>query len=528
MTINILKGLLKIDDIKNHEKALEKTHIRFKGRLRWNLLINVIVLVIMAIPFFSPLLVTFIFNAYFLFLWLIFIVTATVKHFRIHRSMRRYKKISNMPNPKKITPNYGNVENGQNEIKPTIIDSKYKYIMATFAYKEPLGLLVKNLNNVSSIYGSEDTIMVVSLEERTPDLEYKITTLSNLFESKFKEIVITVHPFGVEGEIPGKCSNSNYGMRQLFNHLKETQIDFKPEDYIITNFDVDTLFDKNFLNILKHHANKTKYVDRVVWQPLLYYNWDFNRLSFFTRVVGIMRSTMMAGALTTFNINIMSVYSASLKLYIDGNFVHPFYQMDDIICYIRWMTVSKNYIKIKSIYSATISGPTSGENMFIELQELIRQSQRWAIGSAEVFHYFVVKIKRINPVISLVWAFNYLNYYACFLCAQGFLSITTLIRLLVFKNDQEIIKDWFFILICVAYGLNLWMILLNKLAVYTFLRDLNVKEHIDSIRELIHWVLSVPTQIFYSFIVFYGFFVLIVAGKNVCKHGASKKDALKF
>jgi hypothetical protein len=236
----------------------------------------------------------------------------------------------------------------------------------------------------------------------------------------------------------------------------------------------------------------------------------------------------MAGALTTFNINIMSVYTASLKLYIDGNFVHPFYQMEDIICYIRWMTVSKNYIRIKPIYCPTLSGPTSGKNMFIELKELIKQSHRWAIGSAEVFHYFMIKMKRINIFISLLWAFNYLNYYACFLCAQSFLMISTTIKLYFFSNQNEsYIKNCFFCLLILVYAMNLWMILLNKMAVITFLRNLNVKEYLDSMRELIHFILCLPTQIFYSIIVFIGFLTIIISGKNACKHSASKKDELK-
>lgn len=511
MTVSVLRGLLKIENEKKHAKSIEKTNLFFKGRLRWNILINLIIIAVVAIPFLVPILVTFIINAYFVLLWFIFLLIATIKHFRIQYTMYKFKKLI-----------------GEKNDKPNIVDSKYKYVMTTFAYKEPLDLLLKNLNNISSIHGSEETIMMVCLEERTPDLEYKITTISNLFESKFREIIITVHPFQVEGEIPGKCSNNNYGMRQLYNHLRSTQLSFKPEDYIITSFDVDTLFDKNYLNILKSSVNKEKKVDKVVWQPLLYYNWDFHKLSFFTRIVGIMRSTLMAGALTTFNINIMSVYTASLKLYLDGNFVHPFYQMEDIICYIRWMTVSKNYIRIKPIYCATLSGPTSGKNMLIELKEMIRQSHRWAIGSAEVFHYFMVKMKRINVFISIIWAFNYLNYYACFLCAQSLLMISTNLKLYLFSNeDKSYMNRWFFVLLILVYAMNLWMILLNKLAVITFLRDLKVKEYLDSMRELFHFILCLPTQIFYSIVVFSGFVTIIISGKNACKHSASKKDDLK-
>ena len=46
---------------------------------------------------------------------------------------------------------------------------------------------------------------------------------------------------------------------------------------------------------------------------------------------------------------------------MDGNFVHPTYQMDDIICLIRWMGVTQRRINIPMIPVPVISGPTSAQ-----------------------------------------------------------------------------------------------------------------------------------------------------------------------
>ena len=56
-----------------------------------------------------------------------------------------------------------------------------------------------------------------------------------------------------------------------------------------------------------------------------------------TRVTGLMRSALMMGAMIPLSINTMSVFSFSGKLCKQGNFIHPGYQMDDIIALIRWM-----------------------------------------------------------------------------------------------------------------------------------------------------------------------------------------------
>ena len=54
-----------------------------------------------------------------------------------------------------------------------------------------------------------------------------------------------------------------------------------------------------------------------------------------TRVTGIIRAILMMGALIPFNINTMSCYSFSGMLARMGDYGHPGYQMDDIICLIR-------------------------------------------------------------------------------------------------------------------------------------------------------------------------------------------------
>ena len=61
-----------------------------------------------------------------------------------------------------------------------------------------------------------------------------------------------------------------------------------------------------------------------------------------------MRVTLMMGALIPLNINTMSVFSFSGKLCKQGDFIHPGYQMDDIIALIRWMGVLGRQVTLHS------------------------------------------------------------------------------------------------------------------------------------------------------------------------------------
>jgi hypothetical protein len=508
MTVIVLRDKLKIDETENQENLLKKTKLFFSGRFRWNIFVFLLATGLIILPIVIPIIATLVINCYFILIWFLYLVFNTYGNFKIWRTINKYKQ-------------------ADEESVPQTVKSKHRHIMVTFVYKEPLAMLKKNLQMVLSLNGGKEVIMVICLEEKTPELGSKMREIESEFDNKFEMLIITVHPYGVEGDIPGKCSNSNFGIRSLNNYLTSLDPLFNTSDYILTNFDVDTVFHKNFLDILTQSVIENEaQLSRIVFQPLLFYNWNLDKLSFFTRIIGIMRSTMMCGALVPFNLNIMSVYSASLKLWVDGGFTHPFYQMDDIICYIRWMIVSKQILKIKPIYSPTLSGPTSGENWRKELFELVRQGKRWSIGSAEVFHYFMVKLGKINLFYGFIWAINYLNYYVVILCVQSLMIFTITIRLTVMDQGYSTINIILLAFPVINYAFNLWMIMINNLAVKSFLKDLDVKENFGFFRQLAHWLLCFPTQIFYSFIVLYGFVEILIYGKEVCSHKPSKKENL--
>jgi hypothetical protein len=96
------------------------------------------------------------------------------------------------------------------EVGTTAEQGPYKHIMMTFLYKEPVQLIRNTLANLALMNGSENFILLLGIEEKTPDREATIATIDNEFGKIFQELIITVHPFAVIGEIPGKCSNANY------------------------------------------------------------------------------------------------------------------------------------------------------------------------------------------------------------------------------------------------------------------------------------------------------------------------------
>ncbi|CAF1475959.1 unnamed protein product [Didymodactylos carnosus] len=85
--------------------------------------------------------------------------------------------------------------------------------------------------------------------------------------------------------------------------------------------------------------------------------------------------------------------------------------MDDIICLIRWMGVTQQRLRISMIPMPVLSGPISGETIETEIIEWARQARRWTIGAAEVFHYFIIKSKRMPVASACSWGVAFACHY---------------------------------------------------------------------------------------------------------------------
>jgi hypothetical protein len=127
---------------------------------------------------------------------------------------------------------------------------KLKHIVVMATYKEPVELLCETISSIANQTVASSIIMVVGMEEKTPDQEKTKRIIRERFQRKFCALIFTVHPYGVPGEIPGSCSNRNYGARAAVKYMisekllpvdpvtKELEMDF----CTLTVCDADTTY----------------------------------------------------------------------------------------------------------------------------------------------------------------------------------------------------------------------------------------------------------------------------------------------
>ena len=163
--------------------------------------------------------------------------------------------------------------------------------------------------------------------------------------------------------------------------------------------------------------------------------------------------------------------------------------------------------------------------------ELDRSHVILRLGTADNFHYFVVKIPSLPIVASCIFSIGYFLYYGVILCGASLFNISAGILPLLCP-DLEL---WWLPKVFAPYQVLLFACLILPQCLYglLFILDaiwcrwtLNVKEDIFFLRNVLHWILTPVTLIVLSLIQFWSYHVLAARGKKACIHHVAGKATL--
>lgn len=151
-------------------------------------------------------------------------------------------------------------------------------------YKEPKALLKDSLSFLKEVnYPKEKIIVVLAGEERASDSLEKLRELGDEFRESFNDIMVTIHPKDIPGEISTKGANATYAARKIKLYLEEKGYNLK--NIIISCFDADTCPDRNYFSCLTYHFLNNKKRYQTSFQPLPVYSNNIYTAPAFARVI---------------------------------------------------------------------------------------------------------------------------------------------------------------------------------------------------------------------------------------------------
>jgi len=413
---------------------------------------------------------------------------------------------------------------------PAARGRRFRHIVMIPCYKDPVELLFDCLCSLLAQENPSHLVVVIAFEARTPELEQKQAAVRAHFEGRFGRLICNVHTLDPSREIPGKCSNTNSALRAAHQILFS---DGKGEAYAhtVTTCDTDSLFHPSYFSVLEACYNEEnprlgQSPAMLVWQPALFYNWHLHRRPVFTRVTGVVRAMLMLGGLIPFGLNPMSIFSYPLELGASTGFINPRYSVEDIIFQVRAICQTSAAVPLRLLPVPVISGPTIGSSYAEDFYEWQLQLRRWAIGSAEAAHYFIIHWRGTPLLGGLRWFLCFTAYYAILLCSSApFCIIASLpFPWATFPHVQ--VAQWqvslqyagLFALAC-QYAAFTAAFAMDRLAV----RLLTVDDHVHPLRNLVHFALAPVVLIGYGLFAFYAVMRFVVRGKRDAGHVMAAK-----
>jgi len=277
-------------------------------------------------------------------------------------------------------------------------------------YKESYDVVRESfLSLLNTNYPKDKFIVVLAQEERAGD-EAKMTGLKikEEFGNKFFKFLITYHPYGLEGEIPGKGSNETWASKEV-KKLIIDPLKIPYEQILVSVFDIDTQVFKEYFGRLSYVFLNTQDNLRAIYQPIplflnnIYEAPSISRIISFSSTFWQMMQQARPERLTSF-----SSQSIPFKALVDVNFweVNNVSEDSRIFwqCYLHY---NGNFKVVPLVYP--VSMDANVHFSFLKtLKNLYLQQRRWAWGVDDIPYliYGFIKNKFIPLRKKIYWSLH--------------------------------------------------------------------------------------------------------------------------
>ncbi len=285
---------------------------------------------------------------------------------------------------------------------------KILHLVVIPTYQDDLKVLETTFSYLTKITFPLDKVFIVlALEQAEGDEALKKADLiRKKFGHNFFEFMITIHPKGVPGELPGKGSNIAYAGRKVKNKIDELKIRY--EDIIVSSFDVDTCVHSEYFSYLTHKYLTVPDPTKKSYQPIPLFNnniWDspaITRVASNSTTFWLLSETIRPDRLFTF-----SSHSMSFKALVDVDFWQSDIVTEDSRIFVQGFIHYDGNYQVTPMYIPISMDTVLGENFWESMKNLYKQQRRWAYGVENfpfmVWNFIGNKKIKLSKKIKYTW-----------------------------------------------------------------------------------------------------------------------------
>lgn len=308
----------------------------------------------------------------------------------------------------------------------------YYHLLVLPTYKEGLEVLVPAFEAViNSDYPKDKIFLGIGLEER--DDPEKITAVQTYAQKEGKKIggiLVSIHPFGLPGEIPGPGTNRNFVINNAVKEFARREIN--PSQVLVTTLDADFVIHRQFLAgaIHKYLSAPANIRDKRSFTGVfLYHNnyWDCPApMRLISTGTAFWQMAEMVGSDKYINFSSLSMNMQSL---LDVGLWIPDKINDDSGFYWKAYFHFKGDYKVIPHFLPITADTVLDVNLIKTFQNQYLQLKRWAYGVEHVpfiiRQYFANKNldfwDKTDKLIFILWSYMKWGTLALFITFAGLL-----------------------------------------------------------------------------------------------------------
>lgn len=272
------------------------------------------------------------------------------------------------------------------------------HIVMLPTYKEDISIIRAALDALrDSKYRKDRFLVVVGGEEGDQEtfLRYQ-ELLEKEYQDVFAHLLFTVHPRGLEGEIPGKGSNMKWMAEQMRKEVDARNIPY--EDIIVHAFDVDTIAHEQYFARLTYMFLTVKDPLHASYQPLTLFSnniWSANpavRVASFGTTFWLLGEIVRPERMWTF-----SSHSMPWKMLVDVGYHEPDLVSEDSRIFMQGFLHYGGKYRVEPVFLPVHMDAVEGNGFVDSLVALYKQQRRWAWG-VEHMAYMYGKFKEHTEI----------------------------------------------------------------------------------------------------------------------------------
>jgi len=282
-------------------------------------------------------------------------------------------------------------------------------------YKEPYGVAEQTFQKlIAANYPMEKIIAVLATEENAGEKGREVAKqIEKDFGDKFFKFLVTVHPAGLIGEIPGKGSNETWAAREVkLKIIDPLGLDY--EHIVVSVFDIDTQIMPEYFGRLAYVFLNCERPQRSSFQPTPFFLNNVYEASIISRVMSFFPTFWQLMQQSRFEqLSTFTSQAMPFKALVEVDFWDRDLVSEDSLIFWKfflhydgdWVVEPLHY----SVSMDAIAAPTFWETA----KNLYKQQRRWGWGSENIPYMLdgFVRNKKIPFRKKFFWTYIFVESF---------------------------------------------------------------------------------------------------------------------